>query len=405
MPPTPQSIHTLFELVRLKIDHADRMTVARGETFNIFSILKVERAENQLHSNFIGELLNPHGSHQQGTRFLERFLEICCPRAPLDVESTGVSLEHYIGPIQGQNGGRIDIYLSDGKNSAIAIENKIDAGDQLRQIERYCNYQPFGKDNNSVLYLTLTGDPPSDESRQQKREGEDFHCISYEHHILKWLLACQKESADIPILHESIRQYRLLIETLTNTKSNMQEDAMIALIQENLEEASLVAQYTEKVYDRICSEFRDELFDSIKTALNDVFDGAFFATKDPADSTMHLWSKIWISFKNASTTAPRFGLESFSKKNHRPFFIGTFIGQNQDSKYLLLDSVRVNNKYWANMSEISAYNGQRIAFNSASFVSLIHTDDQFRKGLCAHITHEVVEYIKYQKQSLIAFVG
>ena len=42
--------------------------------FNIFSILRHEDDEVNLHSRFIAELLDPQGTHGMGMAFLERWL-------------------------------------------------------------------------------------------------------------------------------------------------------------------------------------------------------------------------------------------------------------------------------------------------------------------------------------------
>ncbi len=55
--------------------HHKEMMFLKGEHFNIFSILGMESAENKTHSAFIGELLNPKGSHFMGTIFLELFID------------------------------------------------------------------------------------------------------------------------------------------------------------------------------------------------------------------------------------------------------------------------------------------------------------------------------------------
>ena len=45
-----------------------------GENFNVFRILKLESSEVRMHSAFIAELLNPHGSHGQRDVFLKLFV-------------------------------------------------------------------------------------------------------------------------------------------------------------------------------------------------------------------------------------------------------------------------------------------------------------------------------------------
>ena len=52
-------------------DHQEEISTLKGENFNVFSILKMESKENETHSAFLGELLNPKGSHGFGSLFLK----------------------------------------------------------------------------------------------------------------------------------------------------------------------------------------------------------------------------------------------------------------------------------------------------------------------------------------------
>ncbi|HEY9543015.1 PD-(D/E)XK nuclease family protein [Prevotella sp.] len=57
----------------------------RGETFNMFSILKMESNETATHSAFLAELLNPHGSHGCGSAFLSAFLRQVAQKADISL--------------------------------------------------------------------------------------------------------------------------------------------------------------------------------------------------------------------------------------------------------------------------------------------------------------------------------
>ncbi|MBO0201250.1 PD-(D/E)XK nuclease family protein, partial [Vibrio alginolyticus] len=59
-------------LINLKYEKLNEVTESG---FNIFSILRNESEEVALHSRFIGELLNPNGSHGQGRLFQQLFLQ------------------------------------------------------------------------------------------------------------------------------------------------------------------------------------------------------------------------------------------------------------------------------------------------------------------------------------------
>jgi len=179
-----------------------------GENFNIFSILKMESKENATHSAFLGELLNPKGSHLLGTVFLNHFLELIGAKDKLNSATARLVLEKHVGSRDDVNkiGGRIDIYLSDTDGKSISIENKIYAGDQYTQIERYVNHN---KDNNTVYYLTLNGEDASEGSRGELKSNEDYHCISFKSTIIAWLEKCVREASAQPILSTTIQHFRL----------------------------------------------------------------------------------------------------------------------------------------------------------------------------------------------------
>ena len=124
------------------IKHQKEIAILKGETFNVFSILKMEHRENETHSAFVGEILNPKGSHGLGTIFLERFLEQLDIQDHIEIASAEVKLEEPLSKRDDikVSGGRVDIFIKDGNGKTICIENKIYASDQNVQIARYCNF-------------------------------------------------------------------------------------------------------------------------------------------------------------------------------------------------------------------------------------------------------------------------
>ena len=173
----------------------------KGENFNIFEVLELGRRE-LCHSCFIAHLLSPYASHNKGDLFLRLFLKT--------VGIEDFSLEGIeVGREYSRLNGRIDIVVKNAEKK-IFIENKIYGDDQPTQLKRYAEHNPIG-----LFYLTLDGHDASDDSKGDLKEGEDYFCISYKVEILDWLEECLKESASFLFLRESIRQYVLLIKTLT----------------------------------------------------------------------------------------------------------------------------------------------------------------------------------------------
>jgi hypothetical protein len=226
-----------------------------GENFNVFRILKLESSEVRMHSAFIAELLNPHGSHGQRDVFLKLFVKSFCFKENLiDTESCRISIEENIGRINEDRtqGGRIDIVITDIHSHQIIIENKIYANDQTKQLTRYYNYS----NNADIIYLTLDGKDAAKDSKGELEDGIHYKRYSYKHDILDWLELCRKEVAIYPIVREAITHYINLIKYLTNqTLNKTMQDELSDLIKLNLEASFSIVDNLDKACDKISKEF------------------------------------------------------------------------------------------------------------------------------------------------------
>lgn len=218
------NIRQLVELDNKQKEEARK----RGEHFNVFSVLRMETAEMETHSAFLASLLNPDGDHGMKDAFLESFIaKTGCADLNLVTERCIVQVEHFTGD------GRIDILIADNlEHKAIVIENKIYASDQDAQLKRYHNYATTNyKEGFRLLYLTLDGHDPSDDSRKGLSDT-DFYCISYRNDILPWLEQCAREAYNKPLVRETINQYISLIKNLTNMENNHFEASLNMLTSE-----------------------------------------------------------------------------------------------------------------------------------------------------------------------------
>lgn len=182
----------------------------REETFNIFRLLRQETDEVGLHSRFLASLLDPRGSHGMGDAFLRLFLTTCgIAPGSLHIPTARTLRERY----------RIDILIRNDQE-AIIIENKIRAGDQNRQLERYASIVEGWRLKWQMLYLTPLGHKPSAQSLGKlptiEGFGERFNCISYQKHIQEWVAECIKLVDGRPALQEVLKQYAQLVKRLTN---------------------------------------------------------------------------------------------------------------------------------------------------------------------------------------------
>ncbi|MSP26975.1 MAG: hypothetical protein EXR80_00605 [Methylococcales bacterium] len=182
---------------------------ASGELFNIFSITKIERVEVNTHSAMIAELVNPSGSHGQDDKCLILFLKIAIPTLLFTgTEKAKVFKEKSFAPL-----GRVDILIELEKD-VFLIENKIDAKDGNKQLERYAKIlTSFEGKNWHLLYLTKFGT----EAEESSHCGVKYQRISYREQILDWLDSCIKQVDSIPAIKHTLLQYQYLIKKITGT--------------------------------------------------------------------------------------------------------------------------------------------------------------------------------------------
>lgn len=267
-----------------------------GASFNVFNVLRMEEDEVRLHSRFIAELLDPRGSHGQGSAFLEMFLrqvECSVPKdSRIDADKARVEREHYIGRVEMSDadptGGRIDVFITDGTRH-ISIENKIDHGEGDHQVDRYCNYRP---DSNFVLFLTPKG-------RCANTQKSTYAPVSYGAHIVPWLEDCHKHCTDLPALRESIKQYLVVVKTLTSGDPLMNEvdEDVKRLLRKNMEAAHLIYISYEPTIHEAVRGFAEKLREALEKEKHRLGPGLWEIQNtiedDPQGRGVEVLSKTW----------------------------------------------------------------------------------------------------------------
>ena len=192
---------------RLLLKEAGRLyekhEAGRPESFNVFSVLRSETDEVNLHSRFLHALLDYRQSPEGHRENLEDFLcELSFEVSDLVPNRAVVDRER----------GNIDILIRDPNSMrAVVIENKIWAGDQPKQLRRYAGQLNREGYTPHLLYLTLDGHKPSTDSVRDLK----YECISYKEDLSPWLKRCQQRAYNEPGLRESVAQYLHLIAKLT----------------------------------------------------------------------------------------------------------------------------------------------------------------------------------------------
>lgn len=231
-----EKVNSLLKQTEKIIEKYDAIDKATGGKFNIFTILERDRSETR-HSRFLAELLNPKGSHGQGGLYLGLFYKMfedefngrwINENTSFDIEEFSkkawahTEQSHSVENKQGY----IDIVIETDQY-AIVIENKIDAGDQNEQLQRYVQ----SKKTKSVLIIYLSPDlrEPSNNSKGIL-EAENIVLLSYATHIIEWLTSCISESATLPSVRETLVQYEKLLRKITNQNGVDVEKEMIELL-------------------------------------------------------------------------------------------------------------------------------------------------------------------------------
>lgn len=305
----------------------------KGENYNLFSILSIERYELK-HSALIANLLDPKGSHGCGDAFLRAFFEIALKGTVYPFESStppDSCTEYYTGPIAGDTGGRIDILVK-SSHYGLIIENKIYAGDQDKQLIRYDNYgkEIFGADGYLLVYLTLYGYDASKESTATKSAEEvGYLRLSYAEDILRWLEQCARLAYDKPLVRESLNQYIRTIKQLTYQDMNLKNirkiidlavdhPEVVATLSSNRD---AIAQGIRKkyIFDKL-KEYADQkgwLYDDSESSYNEEepkirfrkegWDGSIIISADSEGkkSNYGWWINLWIGIDSKVTGAKK----------------------------------------------------------------------------------------------------
>lgn len=190
-----------------KIEIIEELQKHKGDKFNIFSILKMERLEVRTHSAFLYELINPKGTHYQDDKYLRIFVDEVLKIEDFDFVNVKVDRETLIDANR-----RIDFTI-ENDDYYVAIEMKIDATDQDKQLSDYFEYAKKQKQEFSkVYYLTLDGRDADEKSAKEV----EYKKISFQFDILNFIEKSIEKSANLPIIRESLIQYKNLILNITN---------------------------------------------------------------------------------------------------------------------------------------------------------------------------------------------
>ncbi|GHV58420.1 hypothetical protein FACS1894182_10670 [Bacteroidia bacterium] len=289
-----QEIKNLLNQVAIINKKNAEILDATGGRFNMFQICGVNHYENT-HSAIIAEFLNPKGSHGLKSLLLKCFIETLGQDFTVknfDCENADVKTEH------STNEGRIDIFIKDNQNHALIIENKIYAGDQQEQLQRYKKYaEQYGEKNYQIFYLTLFGDNAS----EQSAGSIEYLLISYKETIIEWLEKCISIAARFPMVRETIIQYINHLKQLTNQDMDTKnKEEIVELLIKNLDAAQAIYQNYDAIFETLAKKFFNP--EMKKFAKQNDLEFQHLASKESRFQfklTNLQWkNKCWIEFNN-----------------------------------------------------------------------------------------------------------
>lgn len=218
----PRELERFFSAVDQRLLQGERQNRRRASGFNVFDL--IEPDENTL-SDVLALLLDAKGVHGQSDLFLRLLIE------QLD---TGLTTQHTKdatvrreAPAQiGKYRRRMDV-LVDANDTMVAIENKVDAEEQPRQVKHYLEHLSHctrGRSIRSTLvYLTPDGRPPMSLSPQEVDEeiaNNRLRCWRYDLELRTWLEECRKkEHCKAPRIREFISDFIQYIQLVLKRES------------------------------------------------------------------------------------------------------------------------------------------------------------------------------------------
>jgi hypothetical protein len=374
------NILSKLKIIHFKYQKIDETSI---NSFNIFSILRKENDEVNLHSKFIYELLNPNGSHRQQDTFLKLFLK------EINIQFSTVNMDIF------REKFNIDILIQN-KNYAIIIENKIDTQDHSNQLSKYLKKvksQGYKDENISLIYLTLLDEIPNEESMRDRVIN-----ITYSEYIRNWIEHCIIEVATLPTLRERLVQYLALINKLTYQSDNkgfIMEIKNLLLEDNNLETILNISDAIIEAKIEIQLNFWREL----TANLNQYYKFKFYNLNSDItlEKSVNRYYKLQ---KNKREYGVEYQLDDnlyfYIELRENIFYGFEFYDDEKITKYQenKLNSIKINweGKYWKYSDKILDFE----KFNTKNVLNLI--DKKSREHDIKIISDEVINLINQYKK-------
>ena len=295
---------------------------SESSELNIFTILDKETDEESTHCRFLYEMLSPNGSHNQGDAFLKLFFQTV-----IDKEyPTGYIIVRREICLTDES--RLDLMI-DTDDCCYLIEAKINAGEQPKQVKRYCEWAEKRGKEYKMFFLTLDG------HEANTADKYECTCISFKDHIIKWLEACKKipKISNISTLIGAIEQYLQLLNKLTSKeKQNMSN--LKELIKNNIESAEEVS----KLLPIVKGEMVCKILQDIEKYISNTY--GLESIENVEDYYKNKYQNYYIPNQNGKNPRISFKLPATNDSDYE-YFLSIVV---EDSLFIGCDILRFDNQ-------------------------------------------------------------
>ncbi len=320
------------DLERFFLELAPRLETARvldreldRQLARRFNALDYLRKDELGLSRIIADLLNPEGNHGQGAVFLQLLLDKVGFKVAGKIDDSRVDVELTIG-----DQGRLDIAVQIDERHCLAIENKPYAGDQHRQVEKYLEWLDKEYDKHMLVYLSRTGEGPTEDSigkadlaigfaimpyyrdRRAADLNDEFKDFRMEHSLADWLADCRR-NCDVDRLRWFLRDAETFCQqefggnTMTSDESCVVKNFMLGDGQ-NVETAFAVHEAWPAVRKDICERFLERIRSSLQNTMDTLVISAAYS-EERYLSHISAHSDHWPKYSNGGRTSIALGTE------------------------------------------------------------------------------------------------
>ncbi len=246
-------------------------------TFNVFRVLKVEKAEIR-HSNVLAWLLDPAESHGLRDVFLRRILSNILIGRGAEIEELSaaqIELMEFSDIEVRREWKRIDLLVIDRKNKLILlIENKIDAGEtpgQLRNYRKAVRHEFPAPFKLVPIFLTLEGEPCEDDEAVEDAGAYNAYSHAKLLGVLERIID-QRQKQMPEAVFSFLTQYQDTLRRLTMPNKELVELCK-HIYRKHKDAITLIVKYGERIFGQLALEVveRDVSCEILKTFPSEVW--------------------------------------------------------------------------------------------------------------------------------------